>query len=328
MNVDISKHAHEVAATLSRMAGHTPADWTVLQRSQDVTTKWAEQFGQRYVALLYGSSESASIVAERPRGERAQTFAAWYERIATGRPGESFWAEVYLIGFMHASAGVDNGQVVAVTSALEELFLKNAVRDLGPTRGIEVFSAFKRVMDVAIGIMIDSYEHAMTTGMVQLGMNEKLVQRMRRVAIRKMIDAGREALPLIAWNDSLSVGIAEIDLQHKQLIELLNRLHSSKATGKGNDVLGAILHELADYTKKHFAYEEALLAQESYPGLVEHKASHDRLTERVMKFAVEFDAGSNALSAELFMFLRSWLNGHIRGSDRHYAAFLNAKGIR
>jgi hemerythrin-like metal-binding protein len=143
-----------------------------------------------------------------------------------------------------------------------------------------------------------------------------------------MIDTGRDVLPLMDWNDSLSVGIGEVDKQHQVLIQLLNRLHTSKALGKGSAELKGILLELANYTTQHFAYEEKLLTEHKYPEFGSHKESHDKLTAQVMKFATDFESGSATLSAELFMFLRSWLNGHIRGSDRHYAAYLNGRGVR
>lgn len=325
---DIAQHASRVAEILARIAGHTADDWETLRRTRATTVPWAPEIGQRYVELLYGTPETQPLVSHRERAERAQGFAAWYERIVSGAPGSAFWSEAYLVGFMHASAAVDNGQVAVVATQLENLFLERVLAALGTDEGLRVFQAYKRILDVAIGVMTDAAEHAVMVGVMQLGMNEKLVSRMRKVAIKKMIDTGRDALPLIDWNDSLSVGIAEVDNQHKVLIGILNRLHTSKARGGGAAELQQLLRELADYTRQHFAYEEQLLSKYGYPEYGPHKASHDKLTNQVVDFAHQFDAGAASLSAELFLFLRGWLNGHIRGSDRHYAAFLHTRGVR
>ncbi|MEZ4360029.1 MAG: bacteriohemerythrin [Kofleriaceae bacterium] len=325
---DIAEHAQRVAEVLARLAGHTSADWDLLRRFRATTVPWADQFGGAYAAVLYGHPETLEMVQHRSRSERAKSFAAWYERIVSGAPGSAFWSEAYLVGFMHASASVDNGQVAAASTSLQNLFLTKVVEALGPRDGLPVFQAYKRITDVATGVMIDAYEHAVLVGMMQIGMNEKLIARMRKVAIQKMIDTGRESLPLLDWNDSLSVGIITIDEQHQTLIAILNRLHKSKTAKKGSAELKDILRELVSYTQHHFAFEEKLLAQYDYPQHQAHKASHEKLTEQVLGFASAFDNGSATLSAELFMFLRSWLNGHIRGSDRHYAAHLHAMGVR
>jgi hemerythrin len=34
-------------------------------------------------------------------------------------------------------------------------------------------------------------------------------------------------MPLVSWSDELSVGIEEIDEQHRQFINIMNELHSA-----------------------------------------------------------------------------------------------------
>jgi len=55
-------------------------------------------------------------------------------------------------------------------------------------------------------------------------------------------------MALITWNAALSVGVKEIDDQHKKLIDLVNQLNDAMHAGKGRDVLGAVLAELVKYT--------------------------------------------------------------------------------
>ncbi len=325
---DIKKYASDAVQSAAALNGHSAADWQTLAGVREVTLSWSPAFGKLYGELLYTHPVASKIMAPHPRPDRELGFAAWYERLASGAPGEAFWAETALIGCMLASANVDNGLVLALAGKIEEAFLERCVGAFQGRKVVEVFAAFKRVFDVAVAVMVSSYEDAIITGVSQIGLNDRLLNRMRTVAIRKMIDTRRETLPLMDWTESLSVNIVEVDNQHKKLVALLNQLHHSSVSGKGNDTMKSVLNELTQYTANHFAFEEDLLRKHGYPEYPTHKEAHDKLAGQVVKFNEDFQRGASSLSANLFMFLRSWLNGHIRGSDRHYGKFLNGKGVR
>lgn len=53
------------------------------------------------------------------------------------------------------------------------------------------------------------------------------------------------------WNHELSVGLSNIDKQHKSLIDYINELDDSMRQGKGKDVVGHTLKSLVDYTSTH-----------------------------------------------------------------------------
>jgi hemerythrin len=229
----------------------------------------------------------------------------------------------------HAAAGVDNRQVIAMGSLIEEEFLARALNAFDSNdKAMEVYRAFKKIFSVAMSVMVDSYLHAIMRGMEGIGMNERLVARIRKVAIRRMIEEARSVLPLIDWSDSLSVGLSVIDEQHKKLVEILNRLHDGSVSGKGNEQLKGILLELVQYTVDHFATEEKYFEEHNYPDTAAHKEAHAALVKQVAAFNDAFQAGDAKLSGDLFKFLRSWLNGHIRGTDKLYGPYLYEQGVR
>ncbi len=132
----------------------------------------------------------------------------------------------------------------------------------------------------------------------------------------------------VTWNDTWLVGVQEVDAQHKHLVSLLNQLHEAMMQGHGKNVLGPILDSLVRYTQVHFTAEERLMQQSKYPDIVNHKREHDALTQKVLDFQKNFVAGRIALGIEVMQFLSSWLQGHIRGTDKKYVPFLHASGIR
>jgi len=73
-------------------------------------------------------------------------------------------------------------------------------------------------------------------------------------------------MPLITWNDSLTISFEEIDTQHRRWIELINELHEAMRLGKGRQVMARVLAEMLEYTRTHFAAEERIMEDRSYPG--------------------------------------------------------------
>lgn len=134
-------------------------------------------------------------------------------------------------------------------------------------------------------------------------------------------------MALLDWKDEFSVGIAEIDRQHKVLIDLINKLHSAMRAGVGKRALSDILSELVEYTNTHFEHEEKMFLQYDYPERSTHHKEHEILTRQVLEFQNEYQEGRTSISIDVMDFLKDWLINHIAGSDKKYTQFFNAKGI-
>jgi hemerythrin len=135
-------------------------------------------------------------------------------------------------------------------------------------------------------------------------------------------------MSLINWDDSFSVNIVEIDNQHKKIVELINNMADAMKIGKGKVVLGGILNELVDYTVYHFKTEEDYFEQFGYSKIETQKKEHAEFKEKVFDLKKELKVGNQFFSIEVMTFLSSWLETHIKGVDKEYTAFFNAKGIK
>ncbi len=135
-------------------------------------------------------------------------------------------------------------------------------------------------------------------------------------------------MAFITWSSKLETGVTKVDQQHQKLVAMVNALYEAMKDGSGQDVLGKVLNGLVDYTRTHFATEEALMNQFGYPGLATHKIEHDKLTAQVAELQAQFQAGKTALTLKVANFLKDWLSGHILGMDQQYAPFLKDKGVR
>lgn len=126
---------------------------------------------------------------------------------------------------------------------------------------------------------------------------------------------------LFEWDDDYTVGIEEIDDQHKALIAMLNSLHRAIVDKRGSVTARKILDQLADYTRTHFILEESLMRVMHYPGFDLHKEQHIELIKQVSDLQEKLDNGGVSITFELLHFLKVWLSQHINESDKRYGAF-------
>ena len=133
---------------------------------------------------------------------------------------------------------------------------------------------------------------------------------------------------IIEWSDDLSVGIEEIDEQHKILVGLVARLDHAIRSQRGSQECASILGELIEYTVIHFAVEESLMRLLDYPGYEAHKRTHAELVRQVVKLKAKIDSGHSNISFELMHFLRQWLVQHIMGDDQAYVPWFLERGIK
>ncbi len=132
----------------------------------------------------------------------------------------------------------------------------------------------------------------------------------------------------VQWSDELSVGIEEIDSQHKVLVGIINKMHEAIHQRHGSDVVKEILNELAEYTRIHFAVEESLMRILNFPGYEEHHEQHDELIGHMTELQEKVNSGKTAIGFELMHFLKVWLTKHILKEDMLYSNFFLASGVQ
>ncbi len=135
-------------------------------------------------------------------------------------------------------------------------------------------------------------------------------------------------MSFIEWNESLSVKVHEIDEQHKQLIQLINKLYEAKKEGRDKEILQQILDELINYSFVHFTTEEKNFIRFRYENTVQHQRSHSGFVDKITEFKEAYYDGSATLSDDILEFLRDWLINHIKGEDRKYIDFFQEKGLK
>ena len=129
----------------------------------------------------------------------------------------------------------------------------------------------------------------------------------------------------VTWKNEFAIKVREIDLQHQELFDRLDRLQAAIGAGVGAEKLAATFRFLDDYVRRHFAAEEALQQRFRYPHLTLHAAEHRhfeaelaRLEERLHR-----EGASDRLASLTDSIFSQWLVNHICTVDRQLAGYIN-----
>ncbi len=139
-------------------------------------------------------------------------------------------------------------------------------------------------------------------------------------------------MAFIEWKDSYSVGIQEIDSQHKHLLFIANHFLETVSGNLGNEdlfrVLDSTINELIDYTIYHFSTEEKILSLNNYPNLIEHRKEHRALINKAFNLSERLQESHTAVSVDdLAILLNQWLINHITQSDQTYGEYFKKENI-
>ena len=129
------------------------------------------------------------------------------------------------------------------------------------------------------------------------------------------------------WLPDYSVNIQAIDAQHKELVNILNRLFIAVSRREGDSAIAGILDALMCYTQTHFALEERLMLQAKYQDIEAHMEEHRKLIEKLDSLTKKYLLEEKPIYFELLSFLRAWLKEHIQGCDTKYSAALQQAGF-
>ncbi len=130
----------------------------------------------------------------------------------------------------------------------------------------------------------------------------------------------------IEWSDALSVGVDEIDEQHKGLANMVNELNVAIEGGWGREARDQIIVRLVEYTRVHFATEESLMSISNYPDLKKHKQQHEHLIDIVKTYIAKYQEDPSASNYDLLFFLKKWLVEHIMKDDKAMGEYLVKAG--
>lgn len=129
----------------------------------------------------------------------------------------------------------------------------------------------------------------------------------------------------VEWTEDLSLGVKEIDDQHKKLFGIMNEVMAAIESSSGELEISQVLERLVDYCNYHFAAEEELMRSIEYPGYDEHVLTHNSLRDTITGFAKKHEQDTSVSLDELGTVLSFWFVSHIMEGDKAIATHIRDK---
>lgn len=121
------------------------------------------------------------------------------------------------------------------------------------------------------------------------------------------------------WNDSLSVGIPEIDKEHQNFISLINGLNLAIADRMELSEIRKRMQLILDDWNVHFAHEEALFKQWHYPDADQHAKRHEQVTRQLNAILAGFSEKSLGYEGiAVGLKVKEMLINHMLNEDMKY----------
>lgn len=122
------------------------------------------------------------------------------------------------------------------------------------------------------------------------------------------------------FKDTYKTNIDFVDKEHRKLFEIAEQAyqlqHNEFILDKYDHIV-RILEELKDYTRTHFAHEEAYMQKIGYKGMFTQKVQHDAFVLKLDEIDLSaIDENSDDMISDILKFLTDWLTEHILNVDK------------
>jgi hemerythrin len=114
--------------------------------------------------------------------------------------------------------------------------------------------------------------------------------------------------------EDIGVGVREIDSEHDLMLGLVRALDGAVAAGTKVQV-EALLQQLAEFARVHFATEEIMMRLYAYPEFARHQLEHAKLIDQIDQVRSELATGNVQPSKSFASALRHWFTEHVRTHD-------------
>ena len=129
----------------------------------------------------------------------------------------------------------------------------------------------------------------------------------------------------LQWSDFLTVGIPQMDEEHKKFISQVNELTKAVVDCRDKTTIRRLMDSMLAEAANHFRHEEQLLVEWKYPDRAVHAAKHVQLAAQLDRVKREFETPAISFMGALKgLQINQLLIDHLLKEDMKYRDFLRA----
>jgi len=130
------------------------------------------------------------------------------------------------------------------------------------------------------------------------------------------------------WSESFRVNVSLLDDQHRTLFSLVNAL--SQAIGHTGIFAGhdQEKRDVQEFSRSHFADEEALMKAHAYPRFEMQQRAHHALLDQLERLVNAPERRARPRPETAVDYLKDWLIEHTLLEDLQYKDFFAERGVR
>jgi hemerythrin-like metal-binding protein len=126
------------------------------------------------------------------------------------------------------------------------------------------------------------------------------------------------------WKDEYSVGITEIDDQHKGVIEQISVINAAIDNREGWSDVFFKLEKLREHARFHFALEESLMRMHGYPKQAEHVEQHKHFLDKLDQ--LQMTTLSRQVTMNTINYVSNWYSDHMQKQDKEFVRYIIDSG--
>ena len=122
-------------------------------------------------------------------------------------------------------------------------------------------------------------------------------------------------MSLLEWKPQYSVGIASMDDEHREMIDLINDVYEKLGSTPDSEAIESCLEEIFNTISLHFALEERIMRDNGYSEYEDHKDDHEDLLDEIRYLMDNFATDPDEGARQLKLRLSDWFGTHFASFD-------------
>lgn len=128
----------------------------------------------------------------------------------------------------------------------------------------------------------------------------------------------------LLWDESLVLGIEEIDNQHRAIFEQFELLTEAVHQRKSNECIEQLVGFLLEHAHVHFSNEEKIMAEFRYPKIDVQRREHKEFERDAseLKKRLEKEGASREIAIRATGTILRWIIQHIKTHDKEMVEYV------